>query len=148
MRRARKSLQKAETRGEPDDFHDLRKAVKAHSMHLSLLKKLWPSSVKAQRKAVDALGELLGELHDVFVLRALIEDEGKPLGGGAETRLLARLLKRSERKLRKACLAEASKLFSDSPRHSAKKLARKARDDLAEGTCSPPGGEAVHETAT
>ena len=137
MRRARKSLQEAETRGEPEDFHDLRKAVKAHSLHLSLLKKLWPSPIREKRKAVDALGEQLGDLHDIFVLRALLQDEARPLGGRAETRLLARLVKRSERKLKKACLAGASELFSDSPKRSAKKLARKVRHDLAEGAQQP-----------
>ncbi len=137
MRRAGKALQKAETRGDPEDFHDLRKAVKAHSLHLSLLKKLWPSPVREKRKAVDALGEQLGDLHDIFVMRALLQDEGRPLGSRAETRLLARLVKRSERKLKKVCLAEASELFSDSPKRSAKKLARKVRHDLAEGAQQP-----------
>ena len=37
MRRASEGLEKAATRGEAEDFHDLRKAVKAHWMHLSLL---------------------------------------------------------------------------------------------------------------
>ena len=56
-------------------------------MHLSLLKKFWPSPVKARRKAIDALGEKLGDLHDIFVLRALLLDEAQPLGSRAETRL-------------------------------------------------------------
>jgi CHAD domain-containing protein len=137
MRRARKALQQAGARGEPDDFHDLRKAVKAHSIHLSLLKKLWPSPLRAQRKTVDLLGEHLGELHDIFVLRALLQDEKQPLGGRAETRLLGRLAKRSERQLRKICLAEASDLFNESPGRTARKLARKAREDLAESAAHP-----------
>lgn len=70
LRRAKKALDKAGSRGEADDFHDLRKAAKTHSMHLSLLGRLWPTPIKARRKAVDKLGELLGELHDVFVMRA------------------------------------------------------------------------------
>ena len=130
MRRARKALQKAKTRGEQGDFHDLRKALKAHSKHLSLMKRLWPSPVKAQRKAVDALAEKLGELHDIFVLRGLLRDEA--FGSRAETRLLARLSQRSERKLRKTCLAGASGLFRDSPKLSAKKIARRVRDCRAE----------------
>ncbi|TIT80486.1 MAG: CHAD domain-containing protein, partial [Mesorhizobium sp.] len=44
---------KAGSRGEADDFHDLRKAAKTHSMHLSLLGRLWPTPIKARRKAVD-----------------------------------------------------------------------------------------------
>jgi hypothetical protein len=131
LRRARKALDKAGSRGEADDFHDLRKAAKTHSMHLSLLGRLWPTPIKARRKAVDELGERLGELHDVFVMRALLDADGEPLGPPEDTKLLGKLLKRSEKSLRKACLAEAAELFGDSPKRSTKKLARKARDDLA-----------------
>lgn len=132
LRRARKSLASAKSRGAPEDFHELRKALKAHSRHLSLLKDLWPPPVKAKRKAVDGVAERLGELHDIFVLRALLKDENHPLGALAETRLLARLCKRSERQLSKACLAEASELFRDSAKRTAKKAARKIRRGFAE----------------
>ncbi|TGV18518.1 CHAD domain-containing protein [Mesorhizobium sp. M4B.F.Ca.ET.143.01.1.1] len=131
LRRARKALDKAGSRGEADDFHDLRKAAKTHSMHLSLLGRLWPTPIKSRRKAVDSLGERLGDLHDVFVMRALLDADGEPLGPPEDTRLLAKLLKRSEKSLRKSCLADAIELFGDSPKRSTRKLARKARDDLA-----------------
>ncbi|RWC68447.1 MAG: CHAD domain-containing protein [Mesorhizobium sp.] len=131
LRRARKALDKAGSHGEADDFHDLRKAAKTHGMHLSLLGRLWPTPIKARRKAVDALGERLGELHDVFVMRALLEADDEPLGPSDDTKLLGKLLKRSEKSLKKACLAEAAELFDDSPKRSTKRLARKARDDLA-----------------
>lgn len=132
MRRARKALEHAKDRGDPSDFHDLRKAIKAHAKHLTLLKKFWPSPVKPQLKALDALGERLGELHDIFVLRALAEEEGRPLGSRAETRALNKLTRRSERKLRKTCLTEASELFRDGPKRSARKVARKIRRDMAD----------------
>ncbi|MER9895602.1 CHAD domain-containing protein [Mesorhizobium sp. M0119] len=130
LRRARKALDKAASRGEADDFHDLRKAAKTHAMHLSLLGRLWPMPIKTRRKAVDELGERLGELHDVFVMRALLDAEDQPLGPPEDTRLLAKLLKRSEKGLKKTCLAEAAELFGDSPKRSTRKLARKAREDL------------------
>ncbi|RNJ44381.1 metal-binding protein [Mesorhizobium erdmanii] len=131
LRRARKALDKAGARGAADDFHDLRKAAKTHGMHLSLLGRLWPTPIKARRKAVDELGERLGELHDLFVMRALLEADDEPLGPREDTKLLGKLLKRSEKSLRKSCLAEAAELFGDTPKRSTKKLARKARDDLA-----------------
>ena len=106
-------------------------------MHLLLLRKLWPTPVRKRVKAVEALGERLGELQDVFVLKALSESPERPLGKRSDTRLLTRLLKRSEKMLRKACLAEAQELFGESPRRSAKRLARKARDDLAGGAAPP-----------
>ncbi len=132
MRRARKAFDHAKTRGTPEDFHELRKALKAHSKHLSLLRSLWPTPVKAGRKDVDTLAEKLGDLHDIFVLRTLLKDKQQPLGGASETRLLARLSKRSERHLAKACLADASRLLHDRPKRSAKKVERKIRHDLAE----------------
>jgi hypothetical protein len=131
LRRARKALDRAGSRGAADDFHDLRKAAKTHSMHLSLLGRLWPTPIKARRKAVDELGEQLGDLHDVFVMRALLDADGEPLGSPEDTKLLAKLLKRSEKSLRKTCLAGAAELFGDSPKRSTKKLARKVREDLA-----------------
>ena len=131
LRRAKKALDKASARGEANDFHDLRKAAKTHGMHLSLLGRLWPTPIKARRKAVDELGERLGELHDLFVMRALLEADDEPLGPHEDTKLLGKLLKRSEKSLRKSCLAEAAELFGDSPKRSTRKLARKARDDLA-----------------
>ncbi|UCI08121.1 CHAD domain-containing protein [Mesorhizobium sp. B1-1-8] len=131
LRRARKGLDKAGSRGAADDFHDLRKAAKTHSMHLSLLGRLWPTPIKGRRKAVDKLGDQLGDLHDVFVMRGLLDADGEPLGPPEETRLLRKLLKRSEKSLSKACLADAAELFGDSPKRSTKKLARKARGDLA-----------------
>jgi CHAD domain-containing protein len=139
LRRARKALDKARSRGEANDFHDLRKAAKTHGMHLSLLGRLWPAPIKARRKAVDQLGERLGELHDVLVMRALLDSGERPLGSPEDKKLLGKLLKRSEKNLKKTCLAEATELFGDSPKRSTRKLARKARDDLA--------GAAVNEDA-
>jgi hypothetical protein len=139
LRRARKALAEAGSRGEADDFHDLRKAAKTHGMHLSLLGRLWPAPIRARRKAVEELGDGLGELHDVFVMRALLDADEQPLGSPEETRLLDKLLKRLEKSLKKTCLAGAAELFGDSPERSTRKLARRLRDDLA--------GSATHEEA-
>ncbi|MBT1158273.1 CHAD domain-containing protein [Aminobacter anthyllidis] len=129
LRRARKALEQSRERGEADDFHDLRKAVKRHAAHLSLLRKLWPSPVKPRRERAEALGESLGELHDVFVMRQLIEAGEAPFDG-PEPKHLVKLLKRSEKALRKLCLNDAAELFEDRPRRTARRLAKKARDDL------------------
>lgn len=137
MQRARKALRHAKERGESGDFHDLRKAAKAHTRHLALLGKVWPSRVKPQIKALDGLGDRLGDLHDIFVLRALLHDDGRPLGSPATTQLLDRLARRTERKLRKTCLRDAADLFHDSPKRSAKSVARKIRRGMAEAAPAP-----------
>lgn len=138
LRGARKALDHARGRGEPDDFHELRKAVKTHAAHLSLLQRLWPAPVKPRRERVDALGDDLGELHDIFVMRALIAAREAPFAG-PEPRQLVRLLKRSEKLLRKSCVADAEELFEDKPRRAARRLAKKCRD--ASGDVGAPETE-------
>jgi hypothetical protein len=134
LRRARKALDRARSHGGADDFHDLRKAAKTHAMHLSLLGGLWPAPTKARRKAVEALGERLGELHDVFVMRALHETGDRKLGPADDTKVLGKLLKRAEKSLKKSCLADAADLFDDAPKRTTQRLARKARVDMAAGS--------------
>lgn len=131
--RGRKSLEKARTRGDANDFHDLRKAVKTYSRHLSLLKKHWPTPVRQHRKALDALGERLGELHDLVVLRRLLDDDGATLADRAAARLLDRLAKRSQRRHAKACLAKAADLLGASGKSSARKVARAVRSKAKAG---------------
>ena len=48
--------------------------------------------IKARRKAVDELGERLGDLHDLFVMRAAFEADDEPLGTQGR-KLLGKLLK-------------------------------------------------------
>ena len=106
-------------------------------MHLGLLRRLWPGSGKARRKAVDALGAAcLATTDDVFVMRALIESSDQPLGGRSETALLRKLLRRSEKDLRKQSLSEAAELFDASPKPAARKLARKCRESLPESAAT------------
>jgi CHAD domain-containing protein len=136
MQRARKASRHARERGEPGDFHDLRKAVKAHTRHLALLSKVWPSRVKPRIKALDALGERLGDLHDIFVLRALLRDDGRALGSRTLTQRLDRLAMRAERRLRKTCVGDAADLFHDSPKRIAKSVARKMRRRVAEAAAT------------
>ncbi|MEQ1941047.1 CHAD domain-containing protein [Mesorhizobium sp. VNQ89] len=132
LRRARRALKAARKAGEEEAFHDLRKATKAHLAHLALLREFWPSPVKTRRATVGALAEKLGELQDILVLRGLLRDGGPAVGSFAETGKFDGLCARSERRLRKACLNEAAELFRDSPKRPARRVARKARRDLAE----------------
>ncbi|MBX3581866.1 MAG: CHAD domain-containing protein [Rhizobiaceae bacterium] len=130
LRRARRALRRARSEGDAEAFHDLRKAAKAHLAHLSLLKDFWPFPTKTRRKAVAALAERLGELQDIRVLRTQLREE---FGATPEdTRRIERLCKRSERELRKECLAQAKALFSEKPRRSTRKMTRKLVHGLTE----------------
>lgn len=134
LRRALRALELARKHGREDDFHELRKAVKDHWTHLTLLASFWPKPVKSRRKQVGSLGDCLGELNDLFVLRELIDRRDECLGADGDLQLLQRLLRRSEKKLRKKCLDEAEKLFDVRPA----KLGRRLADHYREGAGETP----------
>lgn len=59
-------------------FHHWRKRVKYHWHHLELLEELWPPVLAALADETHRLSDLLGEEHDLTVLRAALHDEGLP----------------------------------------------------------------------
>ena len=115
LRKTRRALDRSRREGAAEDFHDLRKGVKAHAMHVGLLAEGWPRGRRRYRKALDALGERLGELQDIFVLRDLLDKQGAGLGGEEAVALLSDLIDRTEKRLKKESLDEARRLFRAKP---------------------------------
>ena len=101
-RRGRKAMRAIEAAPCDERFHEWRKRAKDHRYHLELLRDLWPAQVKARRAEVRALGDLLGDEHDLSVLRATLEAEALRFGDGASLLLeLARAA--AGRAARNAC---------------------------------------------
>ena len=124
----RKTLRKIEkaaaAASTPEDFHEMRKGVKYHWMHLGLTRRLWPDGVSRRRKEVKALGERLGELNDIAVMRDTLEAEALLSGmPGAEARF-RELLGRKEKKLRRRIMSETERLFSVKPVKAARLVAK------------------------
>lgn len=119
------SLKHARGRGHPEDFHELRKAVKYHWMHLGLLRDVWPGDVASRRKGMNALGELLGELNDIDVMRALLAAEGDEIAAPDALAVFGRLMKRKEKSLRAECIVQASHLFDLRPKKTGDGVARR-----------------------
>lgn len=106
--------QKASDTGAEEDFHALRKAVKRHWTHLGLLQDFWPGPTRKRRKAVELLGEALGELNDIYVMEAQIGSGDIPIDFDTEGHM-ARLLERKRLELCARSLAEAKSLFGHRP---------------------------------
>lgn len=124
--RAKKALTKARSRGEEEDFHDLRKAVKVHAAQLDVLGKLWPGGDKARRKALNKLGGKLGELNDLAVLDVLLKKETLAVSPEART-VIEKDLKDEAKRLRKESLAGAKDLFEHDWKRKIAKLTEKLR---------------------
>lgn len=123
--RAKKALTKARSRGEEEDFHDLRKAVKVHAAQLDVLGKLWPGGDKARRKALNKLGGKLGELNDLAVLDELLKKE--TLVSPEARTVIEKDLKDETKRLRKESLAGAKDLFEHDWKRKIAKLTEKLR---------------------
>ncbi len=116
----------AARRGRADDFHDLRKAVKRHSAHLSYLRAIWPGDAGARRKAVDRLADLLGELNDIAVMSKLVKDGGVSIPDPLRLTFFSELLEEKRRTLQAEAVDLADDLFGERP----EKLRRRFRDAL------------------
>lgn len=122
LKRVARSLDAAERDGRADDFHELRKAVKAHSVHVDLLAAVWPKSDTDYEKSLDKLGQSLGDLHDITMVRG-------HLPGNVDADIqkaidcLLKLMRRRERQLQKRCIAKARRLFDTRPKKIANAVA-------------------------
>ena len=79
-KRGRKAMRGA-AGGGGTAYHAWRKRTKDVDHHLRLLSPTWPRVVKAMRKEASALGDALGEHHDLVVLTETIEADTAGYGG-------------------------------------------------------------------
>ena len=69
-----KTLATIETSAPRDaGLHKLRKRVKDHWYHMRLLEGLWPTVMDARINEINALTDLLGDGHDLVVVRQALE---------------------------------------------------------------------------
>ena len=75
MRKAAVTLDMAVETGTPDAWHEFRKHVKHHRMHMRLLKPAWPGMLRLRADVARLIQVDLGEDHDIWLLQALAENE-------------------------------------------------------------------------
>jgi len=111
-RRARKAMAAAYRDPTAERFHEWRKRVKIHGHHVCLLRSVWKDAMKARRRSLDALSELLGSDHDLSVLRAT------PFGEGDEPKALELLLGLAVQRqveFRRRAWTLGARLFAEQP---------------------------------
>lgn len=113
--KARAVMKKAHRSNHPEDYHGWRKWVKYHGYHLQLLRKVLPDVSKSQRTFCKRLGELLGDHHNLFVLRALLLNEPAFDECPAARKTFIRLIDRRTQKIEQASRRLGKKLFAKKP---------------------------------
>lgn len=99
-----------------EDFHDLRKSGQVYWMHLALLRRIWPSAMRAKKADAKRLVDLLGHEHDLSVLTALVDQEPQRFADADTLALVLEAIIRRQQALRQECLDLADQVFADSAR--------------------------------
>lgn len=114
-KRGRKAMQAAYAEPTTERFHDWRKSAKYHAHHLRLVRPLWKPVLSAQQRQAERLAELLGNDHDLDVLRqALLAD---PAAFGEEHRLqpLFDVMDKRHQELRRQAHVLGGRVFAERP---------------------------------
>ncbi len=111
--RGRGAMARAYASADSVDFHNWRKRVKYHWYQLRLLQPLHPQAIKTQQRQADRLGELLGEEHDLAVLRELLASSDD---GPGEAELMLLLIARRLTQLRSKAARPGALLYCEKPK--------------------------------
>lgn len=94
-----------------EDLHAWRTRVKQHWYHTRLLCPIWPEMLHPREDALDVLGELIGDHHDLHVLRAQVPAQLDPDPAEA----LTALIDSEKARLEADAFALGAKLFAEKP---------------------------------
>lgn len=112
-KRARKGMARAQAEGTAEAFHEWRKRSKYHWYHTRLLRPVWPEPMEAHEAAADKLGDLLGDHHDLAVLRATIAEDPAAHGEPETIEVFVAILTRRQQTLEAEALKLGARLFAE-----------------------------------
>lgn len=118
-----------------DDFHEWRKRVKYHRLHMQLLREGWRPLLRARVAELRRLGDLLGEAHDLSRLRAILVRE--ELGAPAAREAILPLIDARRSHLRQEAWPLGSLLFAESAARFVRRLRRYERVAQAQAAGDP-----------
>ena len=112
-RKGRRAYQKVLKNPSPENLHTWRKHTKDLWFQVRLLQPAWSEEIHAISSDLEALGEHLGDDHDLLVLRNEVEELGMSNGDVRELGALLSLSERRQRRLRTAALARGARVYAD-----------------------------------
>ena len=109
--------------GSDEAFHDWRKCVQALWRHLALLSRAWPALFEAHIEAARELSQILGDDHDLALLRqklAAFAPESLPAEDG---RRIEALILARQQALRRAAAPRGTMIFAERPKAIGRRIA-------------------------
>lgn len=102
-RDGRRAMQHHET---PEELHEWRKRVKEHWYHAQLLRHVWPAMMKPYAEVLSDLSHLLGDHHDLHVLRE---------SAGAHSPTLRKAVAARQAELEEKAMEIGSRVYAEKP---------------------------------
>lgn len=99
----------------PENFHEWRKRAKDLWYQVTLLRPVWPEQMDAMASELEALGEYLGDDHDLVILRQAVEEQCADDGHSRELETLKGLIEERQRELRAAALELGARFYAEKP---------------------------------
>jgi CHAD domain-containing protein len=120
-RRGRRALKAARKEPDTETLHELRKRAKDLWHAAQVLRPAAPKAMKRLARGAHALSDVVGEDHDLAVLRAAVRERHATLAPG-ELALLERLIARRRARLQRRALARGQRVYARKPAELAKLL--------------------------
>lgn len=120
--RGRKASDAAAQAPDPATFHEWRKRVKYHGYHLRLLRLAWPAVLRTRHDEVKKLGHVLGEHHDLCVLRTVLLEDPPSFAHEEAVVTFLNLLQRRLARLEERAAQLGCLLFAEKPGHLARRF--------------------------
>lgn len=98
-------------------FHELRKSAQTHWRQMALLSRAWPEEFAARVAAARELSQLLGDDHDIAVLKTMIADLEE-----SHRAAILTLCETRQAELRADTYFRAQRLFAERPRAFGKRI--------------------------
>jgi CHAD domain-containing protein len=116
-RRGRRAMDRAYRNPSGQNFHEWRKRVKYHWYHCRLLRDLWTPVIKARIAQLDELATLLGDYHDLDVLRPRIQSLHRQTAATKTKQRFLRMIEERQNEIRSQARHYGNKIFAEKPKH-------------------------------
>jgi CHAD domain-containing protein len=121
-RRSARAFREAAADATPEKLHEWRKQTKYLYYQLEILRPLWPERMEELANEADRMGELLGDDHDLAVLRQTLTDDPGRFGDESDVEVLLALIDRRRAELEQEAITLGQRFFQDRPRDFGRRL--------------------------
>jgi CHAD domain-containing protein len=118
----RKAFDDAKSDGTVENLHEWRKQVKYLRYQLELFTPTWPEVVGNLACQAEEVGDLLGDDHDLAVLRGMLTETDRDERPAATMVSIAELIDRRREKLQSEAIAKGELLYRERPKQFVRRL--------------------------